>query len=68
MRETTENSRLQHEESLLPDDGRRRKHCIFCRAEKVSTVTEDGRDYFECGQCGGRAEQRIMLDPETRWN
>jgi hypothetical protein len=68
MRETLENSRLQYEESLQPDDGRRRKYRIFCRAEKVSKVTEDARDYFECGECGGRAERRIMLDPETRRN
>lgn len=27
-------------------------------------MTEDGRDYFECGECGSRAERRIMLDPE----
>ena len=47
-----------------PDDGRRHEYCIFCRAEKVRKVTEDGRDYFECGECGRRAVRRIMLDPE----
>jgi hypothetical protein len=47
-----------------PDDGRRHEYCIFCLAEKVRTVTEDGRDYFECGECGRRAKRRIMLDPE----
>jgi hypothetical protein len=47
-----------------PDDGQRHEYCIFCRAEQVRKVTEDGRDYFECGECGRRAERRIMLDPE----
>ena len=46
------------------DDGQRHEWCIFCRAEKVRKVTEDGRDYFECGECGRRDERRIMLDPE----
>jgi hypothetical protein len=46
------------------DDGQRHEYCIFCRAEKVRKVSEDGRDYFECGECGRRTERRIMLDPE----
>jgi hypothetical protein len=46
------------------DDGQRHEWCIFCRAEKVRKVTEDGRDYFECAECGRRAKRRIMLDPE----
>jgi hypothetical protein len=41
MRETPESSRLRHEESSQPDDGRRHQYCIFCRAEKVRKVTED---------------------------
>ena len=49
-----------------PDDGQRHECCIFCRAEKVRKVTEDSRDYFECGECGHRAERRIMIDPEMR--
>ena len=49
-----------------PDDGRRHEYCIFCRAEKVRKVTEDGRDHYECGECGRSAERRIMLDPETK--
>jgi hypothetical protein len=49
-----------------PDDGQRHECCIFCRAEKVRKVTEDSRDYFECGECGRRAERRIKLDPEMR--
>jgi hypothetical protein len=32
--------------------------------QKVRRVTADGWDYFECGECGRRAERRIMLDPE----
>ena len=48
----------------LPDGGQRYEYCIFCRAEKVGKVTEGGWDYFECGECGRRAERRIMLDPE----
>jgi hypothetical protein len=51
---------------LQPDDGQRHEYCIFCRAEKVRKVTEDGRDYFECSECGRRAVRRIMLDPEMR--
>jgi hypothetical protein len=46
---------------LPPDDGQRHEYCSFGRAEKVRKVTEDGRDYFECGECGRRAERRIML-------
>lgn len=49
-----------------PDDGQRHEYCIFCRAEKVSKVTEDGRDHCECSEYGRRAERRIMLDPEMR--
>jgi hypothetical protein len=26
-----------------PGDGQRHEYCIFCRAEKVRKVTEDGR-------------------------
>lgn len=66
MRETPESSRLQHEESSQPDDGQRHQYCNFCLSKKVRKVTEDGRDYFECGECGRRAERRIMLDPEMR--
>jgi hypothetical protein len=65
MRETPESSRLRHEESSAA--GRWpgcHEYCSFCRAEKVRKVTGDGRDYFECGECGRRAERRIMLDPE----
>ena len=29
-------------------------------------MTEGGRDYFECGECGRRAERRIMPDPEMK--
>jgi hypothetical protein len=49
---------------LRPDDGQSPEYCIFCHAEKVRKATEDGRDYFECGECGRRAKRRIMLDPE----
>jgi hypothetical protein len=45
----------------LPDGGQRHEYCLFCRAEKVRRVTEDGWDYFECGR---RGDRRIMLDPE----
>jgi hypothetical protein len=38
-----------------PDGGQRHEYRIFCRAERVRKVTEDGRDYFECGECGRRA-------------
>jgi hypothetical protein len=53
---------------LQPDDGQRHEYSIFCPAEKVRKVTEDGRDYFECGECDRRAERRIMLDRKWRWN
>ena len=45
----------------LPDGDERHAYCLFCRAEQVR---RDGPDYFECGECGRRAEPRIMLDPE----
>ena len=64
MRETPESSRLRHEESSVAGRRPASKYCIFCRAEKVRRVTEDGGDYFECGECGCCAERRIMLDPE----
>jgi hypothetical protein len=35
---------------LPPYDGQRHAYCLFCRAEKVGKVTEDGWDYFECGE------------------
>src|ERR1700749_4282900 len=64
MRETPESSRLRHEESSVAGRRPASKYCIFCRSEKVRRVTEDGGDYFECGECGRRAERRIMLDPQ----
>ena len=48
----------------LADGGQRHEYCLFCRAEKVRRATEDSWDYFECGECGRRAEGRIMLDQE----
>jgi hypothetical protein len=48
----------------LPDGSQRHEYRLFCRAEKVRRATEDGWDYFECGECGRRAERRIMPDPE----
>lgn len=50
-----------------PDDGKRHDYCIACGAEAVRKVTEDGRDYFDCRECGHRAERRLVLDPAARW-
>ena len=52
------------ENPSLPDGGQHHQYCLCCRAEKVRRVTEDGWDYFECGECDSRAERRTMLDPE----
>ena len=51
----------------LPGDRKRHDYCIACRAEAVRQVTEDDRDYFDCRECGHRAERRLVMDPAMRW-
>jgi hypothetical protein len=46
--------------SPLPRDGKRHDYCIACRAEAIRKVTQDGRDYFDCLECGHRAERRLV--------
>ena len=51
----------------LPEDNAYHELCINCHTENVSSVKEDGKEFYLCSNCGEKSARLLVLDPKIVW-